>query len=771
MASTAYDHQLQVGSTTYSLKLATDTNGKALYSVSEDLPSYNQVLEVAQKNWTGGHGQYEYVDNQMYFSGQAIDTTQEGRIILGPNINQVYSSATSTKQEYLDATLDNRTAVYGANYQAQTFTPAAGHSILSAKLYLLRTGNPGTLTLGVYATAAGKPTGSALTSTTYNGNTITNTGSGEWVTFIFTTTVALTISTQYALVLSNTGGNTTNNVGWGYDSTSPGYAGGTTVSSADSGATWTIVSGTDYLFEEWATAATELSSSPTCFHWSTTNKLWLCADSAKIFIYTGGIWLPATTTVSGVVAFASYNGKDYAACGSGDNFWYSTDDDTWTECTLTDHHAIKFLSAPNTDGTANTFWKLMTTNELTYSANPVNAGTEFSSPAYIGDTSSNVTNVFLCGDELAVGRQDNLYHYDSNGGIHAKMNELQNQRSSENFKYVQNWQSSTYFSLVNGVGEITGNLSSGVYNKISPLLDTGDIDKVGVCKGITADTDYLYVAMLEGTTTHIYKGKPTSNGWTWCPLVYLGANGCETIAVAQHSATDRRLWFGYGTHTGYVQISDNPTADDNARFTSSGWIKMSYVYGSNPYWDKMIQSLVLELDSNLIYDVGSVTYITGTVTPSVYTLASGWTTETAQSLYGVNKVNLASPVSGKKIGLTLTLATTDSRYTPQVRCSILKGHEKPALNRVHNCTYLVGEDKSHRTKTVRDILRSLRTTTTLIKFADCIYGEEVTKTGATAGTDYHYVVMLPGYPRETEVIQSKGQQPELAIECRFMEVL
>jgi hypothetical protein len=764
MANTTHDHQIQVGSTTTSLKLATDTSGTALYSVSEDTPSYNQILEIEQKNWIGGHGQHELTNPNMYFSGQSIDTTQEGRILLGPKISEVYQ--TPVQQEKYWAGVDVMKGINGLEWYAQTFTPAATHTIGTVTLNLYRSGNPGTVYVGIRATSAGKPTGADLCLATLPQESIQLYAPYASATFAFSSPVSLTSGTVYAIVVRAPAGNGTNYVGWAGDQSAPAYAGGSLITGIDYGTfeVWTIDTATDMYFDEWGVASTALASTPTCFLWSATASKWICADSSKIYIYSNGAWTAATTTIAGVVDLKEYNGKIYAACGSGDNFWYSADGDTWTECTLTDHHGIKFLSAPNTDGTANTNWKLMTPNELTYSANPINAGTEFSSPAYIGDTSSNVINVFLCGDELAIGRTDNLYHYDSNGGLHAKMNELQNQRSTENFKYIQNWQGATYFSLANGIGEIVGNLSSGVYNKISPLLDTGDIDKVGICRGMTADTDYMYFAMLEGNITIIYKSKPNSDGsWSHCPLVYLGTNQCDTIAIAQHSTTDRRLWFGYGTHTGYVQITDNPTTDDNARFASSGNIIMSYLYGTNPYWDKMVQSIVTETK-------GCAAGIT--VTPKYFkdTDTSASSLTSAITTNGVVKTDLTTALSGKRFKFELDLATNDSTKTPEVHRLTIRGHEKPETHRIHNCTYLVGEDKSHRTKTVRTTLRGLRTTTTLVKFADCRYGEEVTKTGAVAGTDYHYCVMLPGYPRETEVIQSKGNDTELAIECRFMEV-
>ncbi|GAH10391.1 unnamed protein product, partial [marine sediment metagenome] len=136
---------------------------------------------------------------------------------------------------------------------------------------------------------------------------------------------------------------------------------------------------------------------------------------------------------------------------------------------------------------------------------------------------------------------------------------------------------------------------------VGPLQDAMDIDKVGTCVGLASDKDFIYAVMDEGTNSHIYKGREVRREGgvreEWCPWVFLGTNACATAKVCQHSATDRRLWFGYGNYAAYVILTDNPTADSAARFAPSGFIRMSYIYGTNKYWDMMFQSLVTETKS------------------------------------------------------------------------------------------------------------------------------------------------------------------------------
>ncbi len=525
------------------------------------------------------------------------------------------------------------------------------------------------------------------------------------------------------------------------------------------------------MFATYSLGSTAFDSTPHHFLWSRTIGKLLCATSGKIYYYDGANWIAASTTVAGVTDLKEYNGVIYAAVGASNYYYYSTDGNAWTLTDLTDGYANKFLVAPNEEGTQDVLWKFKTPNEVSCTTDGRRGsvgGVEWTTPNYVGDTTSNITNLFLLNNELMIGREDNLYNLEYNGGIRALMDELRNARSVENFKYVCNWQSGAYFSIGNGVGELIGQ-SPGVFSRVGPLDETEDLDKVGVVRGIASDTDYLYVAMLEGDVTHIYKGKPRFTGndyvWEWCPWVYLGTNQCEVIYVAQHSQTDRRLWFGYGLGAGYVRISDNPTADDNARFAPSGWIRMSYIQGNNPYWDKMVQSLTIQTDSCATGQTVNPIYRKDTDTDMGDLLASPITTN------GILKHNLASGLSGKRWQFGLELATDNPTLTPQVRSFTARGTEKPESFRVHDATYIVRTQAGTHPSTVLNWLKAARTTNSLVRFSDLRLLPPTSRaTAGTNGTDYVNVCILPGYPEVTNVTFNRLQEPEFLIHVVMTEV-
>jgi len=139
--------------------------------------------------------------------------------------------------------------VYGEYWRSQTFTPQSSHKITSVKLKLCRVGSPGTGTVSIKATDAnGKPTGADLCSGSIDGNALPETP--EKLGFLLGAGANLSTGTKYAIVWRFPSGDSSN-----YARTRhmyPGtYAGGTAVTSSDSGATWSVVTDWDFVFEDW----------------------------------------------------------------------------------------------------------------------------------------------------------------------------------------------------------------------------------------------------------------------------------------------------------------------------------------------------------------------------------------------------------------------------------------------------------------------------------------------------------------------------------------
>ncbi len=183
---------------------------------------------------------------------------------------------------------------------------------------------------------------------------------------------------------------------------------------------------------------------------------------------------------------------------------------------------------------------------------------------------------------------------------------------------------------------------------------------------------------------------------------------------------------------------------------------MSYIYGTDPYWDKMFQSIVTQTK-------GCAAGIT--VTPKYYkdTDTSGTALTAAISSNGTLKTNLTTALSCNRISFYLQLDTNDSTKTPEVLLFQARGIEKPEVVRVHDCTYKIISDPNNSSATWQTVLRSARTSTSLVKFADLRYGNSIT-------SGYVWVVAEPGTPQEVEIVHEGDKKPELAIRVRWREV-
>ena len=84
-----FDHELKIGSDTQQFRLVRGEGDAVMYNIRNIIPQYRDPLRFTQTNWIGGHGHFERQVPDVYFEGQSIDTTQDGRVFLGPLINTV----------------------------------------------------------------------------------------------------------------------------------------------------------------------------------------------------------------------------------------------------------------------------------------------------------------------------------------------------------------------------------------------------------------------------------------------------------------------------------------------------------------------------------------------------------------------------------------------------------------------------------------------------------------------------------------------------------
>jgi len=166
--------------------------------------------------------------------------------------------------QHYNSGADGDRDIYGNNWGAQTFTPEVDQLIGKLKLMFFRVGAPGTITISIRNTAAGKAVGGDLCSGTIEGVNITDDTDGEWYEITLGGGAELSKDTQYAIVIRAVSGDASNKLSWRADTSEPTYTGGTYCGSTDSGVDWGVYSGVDCMFEEWGVGP----PSPTTTTWA-----------------------------------------------------------------------------------------------------------------------------------------------------------------------------------------------------------------------------------------------------------------------------------------------------------------------------------------------------------------------------------------------------------------------------------------------------------------------------------------------------------------------
>jgi hypothetical protein len=758
MSTHTKDHEIYNGTSTKRFNLLRDGDGKAYYNVTEAVPEHLNGTLFRQSDWSAGFNQYRRDNPNAYLDGKNIDTSN-GQIILGPD-DTAYTPYSYVTYAYADdggVFTDDSTAAINYTTNDMTLLPATPAE--NDAYYFGSTTKFSIMCLNQSTAGAGTWT---ITWEIYNGSSWTTTG------------VTPGSNTQFKT------------------------ASDVLEIAIASGATWAQVevnSTTCYWLRARVSAYTAITTQPKgrcawtvpmtpmteatiiarhfCNYGTYYATYYVHCGYIKDAVTTYRVFYCNGTTIKEIWRAPSiiydmvyFDGYLYCAMGESVKYYYFAPTG-FTQSTLTDGYANNFLVAPDPTGSTTVLWKSKNPNEISQSPNPINGGTEWTSPVYVGDDTDNIDIIALSpNNKLLIGKdQGALYQYETDGTIVMLLDKSGTNcgftgGDTQHPKPVHH-KGNLYFIRENSLVEMTS------YNSIA---NVGPFDKSTECVtstsnlpyyvALAADDRYLYVLcnLGDSNTYTIYKGFYTSGGFSWCPYILIMYT-CYQIYISSSTVYGSYLWWSGWFSLNKAYISSNPLDDSNARFnTDGGLVRMSYDYGTNPYWDKMIQSVITET---------SGCSATVTVTPKYWknTDSSATGLTAAITTNGVVKTNLTSPLSGNRYQFELDLATGANTSTPIVRLFEVIGEEKPTLYRLHECIYDIGTDIANRTSTLRSFFRTARTSTTLCKFADLRFGET---TSGTAGTNYVYVVCESA--NEVEMYNEKSRQTEMGIKVVWREV-
>ncbi len=281
------------------ITMSTKIVGSSLSDLKDNIRTINRLLNDAEKRVLQGYGsqvflEYQWGDtiNESVFydvlrgdlampAGFQSQPMQGGFTILNARLSLICKPfGRFTNQNIAQATLENSQSEFtqqqnhitdnaehlmnAANdWEAQTFTIGGSNKTIVAAAIKVRTlvgDNPGDIIFEIYAAdGAHKPTGSALATGTTSGNNInkhTASTYASWLFCEFDSSVELTATNKYALVIHGAGIGAGDVLYWKADNAA-GFANGQRAFSVDGGGSWTADATDDMDFAIFVAATDE----------------------------------------------------------------------------------------------------------------------------------------------------------------------------------------------------------------------------------------------------------------------------------------------------------------------------------------------------------------------------------------------------------------------------------------------------------------------------------------------------------------------------------
>jgi len=359
-----------------------------------------------------------------------------------------------------------------------------------------------------------------------------------------------------------------------------------------------------------------------------------------------------------------FENRLYIAQGWSDEYFYTSDLSTFTECTLSNSTA-KYMS--NVGG--GQFWISDTNSTMRDSDNPINGGTALSTPYQVGSDDYDITGLVDHDSIVFVRKEDDVYYLSVSDVL--SLLDLKAEASTTYTYGLHLWGDKLYIpSGVNSLYEY--DISAGTATVISPVrYAPGDANYDEEVLAICHDETYLYVVVDNGSDLKILAGRwETVDGdtdWVWHPLYDKTSNDITCMLIS--SATgDKRLYAGTDTSSdgiypfivpvGYsaVYLESGFECEASGNFITP-WYQSNFPT-ENKYWKSV------DITSKCCTDKTSITPYyqvkggdwTAMVALTTSAYDGGYPDETTDSR--------SIGVSSERIRFKFAMAAADDDYTP-----------------------------------------------------------------------------------------------------------
>lgn len=425
-----------------------------------------------------------------------------------------------------------------------------------------------------------------------------------------------------------------------------------------------------------------VAAGTTIYEWSAATQAWTLRD----------------THTAAYTDLVEFNGGNFAAAGDAAAYKHSADGVTWTASTLGDPNAHRFAVRGQASNLAIIF-KISSTGIVKTNTDGTNGGAvAWSAGTPLGHSSETVNSFVEADDKLFAYKVEGFYSFDGTTTEDVWTGGRQMKRSG-NGKSAFTWANGkTYTPYGDRILEYDP-LGDTAYRWVFPLDSMlGNTELNGEITAITGDGDWLYFALKNRAgNTYICKLKPFTGGPVAHTYAYLGANDCNSMAVAGpgtvHS-TNPALVFGYGAASNYIILPRSglrPEDDTAYQFdTTEGVAYGSWIDVGARTYDKFLNGGLAIAENCTAGMPITVKYqLDGDTQTTAVTLIS-----VASS--GETSATLTSDVSFTRVRYVFTMSTADPLSSPRSIGFVFNTTLNPPRRRMWEMDVVLGNDQVQR---------------------------------------------------------------------------